>query len=346
MTLARLLLTGLTSCQRFDKPVVMPRKFLFILFLIVFLFFGIFNSAFASSVIFSDGFEEGFIEWTGNDEKWTTSGTSSATGVHSGLKRGQATGATETGDDVLLKNVSTLGNSTIKLEFWYRVYKGLENEDHVYVEWTPDGSNWNVLNDFTAVGESVNWEFTSYNFPIEANDKDNFAIRFRAHLGAVSSDIFYLDDVVVSVDGQSVQTTLTPTPTLVPTSSPQPKAGPPLAETATPVPSATKTPTPSPTPPTKTPTPLPSVTPSKTPTPVSSPIKTATSVPASVPIESSTPSTLVQKSEDSSLKELVASEDSGIFSASIFKSVGSKSFWLLGIMVLAVVFSLGKFKKN
>ncbi|OGN07826.1 MAG: hypothetical protein A3C61_00130 [Candidatus Yanofskybacteria bacterium RIFCSPHIGHO2_02_FULL_39_10] len=69
-------------------------------------------------------------------------------------------------------------------------------------------------------------------------------------------------------------------------------------------------------------------------------------MPASVPIESSTPSTLVQKSEDSSLKELVASEDSGIFSASIFKSVGSKSFWLLGIMVLAVVFSLGKFKKN
>src|SRR3989344_8375500 len=166
----------------------------------------------ASTVIFSDGFESDFSDWTGNDSKWDTSGTSSATGVHGGSRRAQVTGVTEPGDDVLLKNISTSTNQGIILEFWYRIYKGLEDEDHVYVEWTGDGSNWELINDFTAVNDSTIWEFASYNFPAGANNKSNFAIRFRAHLGALTSDIFYLDDVVLSSDGQGSGATPNPTP--------------------------------------------------------------------------------------------------------------------------------------
>ncbi|MDO8496117.1 MAG: choice-of-anchor J domain-containing protein [bacterium] len=310
----------------------------------------------ASTVIFSNGFESDFSDWTGNDLKWDTSGTSSATGVHSGSKRAQVTGATEPGDDVLLKNISISTNQGITLEFWYRIYKGLEDEDHVYVEWSGDGSNWNILNDFTALGDSATWEFASYSIPAEAGDSANFAIRFRAHLGAPSSDIFYLDDVVVSVE--SITNEPTPDSTGSPQATPTPEATPTSTSvpTSTPTPSTTSVP-PAPTPiaspkpiaeagnPTSTASPRPSLspqvasTPSKTPTPT--PVITY-SPKSDKPI--TTPRVIVD--EDLTTVSRSPEPDPNL-SASISSFFNnSKFFWLIGIMVLAVVFSLAKPKKD
>ncbi len=322
---------------------------LLIISLLIFSIFTFYFEVNASTVIFSDGFESDFSNWTGNDPKWDTSGTSSATGVHGGLKRAQVIGATDPGDDVLLKNISISTNQSVTLEFWHRVYRGLEDEDHVYVEWTGDGSNWNILNDFTALEDSATWEFASYSIPVEAGDNANFAIRFRAHLGASSSDIFYLDDIVVSVDSVPESTptpTTTPEATLTPTSMP----------TLTPTPSLTPVP-PAPTPiaspkptaevgtPTPTASPKPSIspqvtsTPSKTPTPI--PIITS-SPKSDKPI--TTPRVIVD--EDLTTASQSPEPDPNL-SASISTFFNnSKFFWLIGIMVLAVVFSLGKFKKD
>ncbi|MBI2065148.1 MAG: choice-of-anchor J domain-containing protein [Candidatus Yanofskybacteria bacterium] len=313
----------------------MNGKFLLFLFSIFLASFVVFDSALASTIIFSDGFESDFSEWTGNDVKWATSGTSSATGVHGGLKRAQATGATDPGDDVLLKSVPTVGYQGIKLEFWHRIYKGLESEDHVYVEWTPDGSNWNVLDDFTTVGESANWQFTSYNLPAEADNKDNFAFRFRAHLGAASSDIFYLDDVVLSGDSQNAQTTLAPTS--APTSTPLLSPAPSPVITASPTPSPSVRPTPSPSPVSE-----------ATPTPVPSPVKlsvSSTPVPTAIKARiapSTAPALIVEENTAKEFRE--ESAEDGSLSASLSNLMGSNSFLLMGLMVLAVVSSLAKFR--
>src|SRR3989344_7611745 len=195
----------------------MTGKFLLAAFLIFYFSFGVFYFAFAST-IFSDGLESDFSGWTGNDPKWETSGGN----IHGGAKRGEVKGNTEPGDDVLLKVITTEGYENITLNFWYRIYKGLEEEDHVYVEWTGDGLSWGLLNDFTALGDSMIWELASYNLPAGANDKSNFAIRFRAHLSAVTNDIFYLDDVVLLGDSQGLGSTPNPTPDLISTPTPAP----------------------------------------------------------------------------------------------------------------------------
>jgi len=308
-------------------------RFLIVLFFISILSSGVFHYALASAVIFSDGFEEDFSNWTGDDVKWTTSGTSSATGVHGGLRRAQVTGATDPGDDVLLKNVSTADYQGIKLEFWYRIYKGLEDEDHIYIEWTGDGSAWNILKDFTAVGDSTSWEFVSYNLPAEADNKDNFAFRFRAHLGAASSDIFYLDDIVLYGDGQNIQATLTPSPSPVPS----PTSSPTVLVSPTPLPSIKPTPSPLPVG-------------EATPTPLPSPVKlSVSSTPAPTIIKtkitsSTAPAPTVKENAEEEFQEEPAG--AGSLSASLVNLMGSNSFLLMGLMVVAVVFSLAKFKKD
>ena len=292
----------------------------------------------ASTVIFSDGFEAGFSNWTGNDEKWATSGTSVANGIKSGEKRAEVKGNTEPGDDVLLKSVSTSGSEGIVLEFWYRIKESLEDEDHVYIEWTDDGSSWNSLKDFTAIAKSDAWALASYPLPASADNNPTFAIRFRAHLGAASSDIFYLDDVAISANGGSLETPI-PTPT----------------SASTPTPISTPTPTPTPIP---TPTPMASLEPTGTPLPTFEPQTSSTSTPqlpaiSAVPTPTVNPSknpvsgsskTISVNTTQDSLQTAVGSEP---LSASIVsRFAGSKSFWLMGLMAMAVVFSMAKFKKD
>jgi len=316
----------------------------FVIFLSVFgLFY--FNFAYgANNVIFSDGFEDGFTNWTSNDVKWTTSGTSSETGVHSGLRRGQATGNTEMepGDDILVKNISTSGSQDIVLGFWYRIYKGLEDDDHVYIEWTSDGSNWIILQDFTDLADSPTWEFVSYNLPSEVNDKSSFAIRFRAHLGAVSSDIFYLDDVTFSGDTQNIQ--------LTPVASPELSAE---AGTPTPVPSGTPTVLPLAIP-TQTLAPSPAVLGFPAPSPSTTPSVSKTSVPPA-PVGTLTPTTTpivlsaTKISEEPSPSPSSEPEKIDEPSASNKNNIGSKIVWwsaLLAVFSVVTRISISKRKRD
>lgn len=329
--------------------------------------FTFYFTADASTVIFSDGFESDFSNWTGNDSKWDTSGGN----IHGGARRGEVKGNTEPGDDVLLKNVSTLGYGGIVLEFWYRIKESLEDDDHVYVEWTGDGSNWSILKDFTLVSNSAVWESNSFPLPIEAEDKSNFAIRFRAHLGAVTGDIFYLDDVVVSAE--SIMNEPTPvstgSPQATPTQEPTPDSTPATTPTFTSSPQVTlvsPTPVASPKPTaeagTLTPTPIPTFSPklsfsplstSSTPLNISEPATSLQVTPAlsknPIPVITSSPK-LNQESPNVNKDLTVASQSSEPdfnLSASISNFFNnSKFFWLVGVMILAVVFSLAKPKKD
>ena len=210
---------SLTLITQFDKKFDMVKKYSFILLFLCSIFVIPFISN-ASNFVFSDGFEDDFSNWTGNDPKWDTSGGN----VHGGSKRGEVKGNTEPGDDVLLKNMSTSGLRNVSLDFWYRIKESLEDDDHLYVEWTGDGNNWNTIKDFTLVSSSTVWESATFAFPVEAGDKQDFAIRFRAHLGAVTSDIFYLDDIVVSAESTTNESIPTPDPTTSPQSAPTSEA--------------------------------------------------------------------------------------------------------------------------
>ena len=355
----------------------MAGKILFILSLVFSLFFGVFYFAFASTVIFSDGFDDksfGFSGWHLEPElnKWKiTSGGNTIR--YSGTGRADIVGPTSTEKgvgytelNILSRDISTVGYENINLSFWYLIPKGksLKSDDHVYVEWTVDGSNWKVLYDFTNLGESTDWEHVSYNLPAEAASKTGFAIRLHAYL-TVSTRAFYLDELSLSGDGQGVGPT------------PQPEAGPPPAETPTPTPTPTTpalTPTPVPLTPTprstltptptvsKTPTPLPSATRTPSPAPTKTPTPTPTSILAQTPSPSTmltmtpspsalpkntTPSVSPSKTPVPSVSAVtVTSPESSSLSASISGFAGSKSFWLIGMMIVAAVFSLAKFKKD
>lgn len=307
----------------------------------------------ASTVIFSDGFESEFSSWSSSDSKWDTSGGN----VHSGSKRGEVKGNTEPDDDILVKNISTAGKERMVLEFWYRIKESLEDEDHLYVEWTADGSSWDILKDFTAVSSSTIWESYSTPLPFEANDNAYLAIRFRAHLGAVTSDIFYLDDIVVSADLIQGESTPTPSLEVSPTSTPIPTS----------IPSATPVP-PTPSTDSSNPSSGPKVSGQVTPTPIStsfpSPEPTMIAeIPKPTVVNSVTPiaaaSSNVEKQDQDLASDFTPPATAGTkedfntpsqptnLSASVSNFFNnSKLFWLMGIMILAVVLSISKFKNN
>jgi len=338
----------------------MIAKILSVIFIVFFLLFGVFYYTFASTVIFSDSFDDksvGFSGWRLDPEitKWKiTSGGSTIR--YSGTGRADVVGptATEKGQgyselNILTKNISTSGYGDITLSFWYLIPKGksLKEDDHVYVEWSPDGSNWNLLDNFTNLVESTNWQKKSYVLPSSAGNNANFLIRFKAFLN-VSTRAFYLDDVVLSGDDQGVEST--PASSLEPTITPIPM----FSVTPTPILSTTKTPTPT-TSVSKTPTPSPLITSSKTPHITFTPNPSSTPVPSVSIVPKSTPSLSVQayaeeptqkSNTDLAEESEKDTEDSSALSASISGITSSKALWLLGPLVLVVVLSLGKFNKK
>lgn len=190
------------------------RRFIKIGFYLLFAFIATSFFLFTSGIkgeslnLFSDGFEDGFDTpdiWTSVIQpKWdTTSGGN--TDSYSGEARADIKGNThdeeegDSEDDILLKNISTAAYENINLSFWYKIKKSFEEEDHLYIEWTADGQNWNQLDDFTNIVASGSWIQASYDLPQEANNNENFGFRFRAILDA-GNDEFYLDDVLLSAD--------------------------------------------------------------------------------------------------------------------------------------------------
>jgi hypothetical protein len=243
-----------------------------------------------ATILFSDGFESNnFSNWTpvvGN--KWSVKGGD----THSGQKRAEVKGGGQESDKILVKNKSTAGYQNIVLSFWYKIKESLENTDHLYVEWSNDGTTWNQLEDFTNIRKSDSWQKKLHNLTdTSANNQSSFRFRFRAVFDASSNDAFYLDDVLLT--GELIPTpTPTPTPTVEPTPTPTPSPTP--TETPTPTPTPTETPTPTPTPiveptPTPTPTPEPTPTPTVEPTPTPTPIETPTPTPTPIPTPTPTP---------------------------------------------------------
>lgn len=249
-------------------------------FVMIALSYSVLTSAAAIS-LFSDGFEEDFDNWSSVDSpKWDTA-SGGSTDRHSGEARADVKGNTndendeEDGDILLVEDISTSGYENIELTFWYKIKKSLEEDDHVYVEWS-NGDGWNLLEDFTDTDETEGWISTSYTLSEDSSDIDSLSLRFRADLDG-GSDHFYLDDVSLTGDEiveEEEEPSDDPEPTESedpeptesedpePTESEEPSPSP--SEDPSPSPSEDPTPSPSddPTPsPSEDPTPSPSVTP-------------------------------------------------------------------------------------
>jgi len=156
-------------------------------------------SAFAASVsIFSDDFEaNNFNKWTTHESKWATF----SSGALSGSRSAKVAGNTS-GDKLLVKNISTATYENLNLSFSYRVTQALEASDHVYVEWTQNGTSWNTIADYTNLSAGGILS-ASLDLSSDANDKSNFGFRFRANLNG-SSDVFRIDEV--SLTGTKINT--------------------------------------------------------------------------------------------------------------------------------------------
>lgn len=144
-----------------------------------------------SSLLFSDGFEsDDFGSWTFADTEWRT--IKKASNAQSGEYRAEIKGNT-LGDSVLLAEESTSGYESVKLIFWHKISQKLEDDDHVFVEWSGDGNNWNQIADFSSISAG-NWSKSEYYLSENANDNAGFRFRFLANLNG-GSDVFWLDDV-------------------------------------------------------------------------------------------------------------------------------------------------------
>lgn len=146
----------------------------------------------ASATIFSDGFESGdFRLWTTADKNWRTSSTNAHSGKIKALVEDTR------GDSNLQKNISTSGYENITLSYWYKIDKALKKSDHVYVEWSPDGKEWNELTDYTNTKFPSEWTEEVFNLSSKADNNPDFSFRFRANLKS-GRDEFWLDDVSLS----------------------------------------------------------------------------------------------------------------------------------------------------
>mgnify|MGYP005844493179 CR=1 FL=1 len=146
-----------------------------------------------AETIWSDGFESGdFSLWTSAGPNWATSGGN----THSGAKRAQIVGSAQEDSSLVLAN-SLAGYKDIQLNYWYRIYDGLEVADFLYVEWTPNGADWQQLVFYNNLASSVDWHNASFDLPDLADNNPLFQLRLRANLSA-GSDVVYFDDFQLS----------------------------------------------------------------------------------------------------------------------------------------------------
>jgi len=155
-----------------------------------------------AAMIWSDGFESGdFSAWTSASGNWTMSGGN----VHSGLKRAQVFGPCAADGDVLLLSRSLAGDKNVTLDYWYRVYKDLENDDFIFVEWTPNGLDWLALTTYSNIVANTDWQEATFLLPSGADDNPLFEFRLRAKLNSgVASDCVYFDDFMLIPEPASV----------------------------------------------------------------------------------------------------------------------------------------------
>jgi hypothetical protein len=151
----------------------------------------------APTTLFSDGFEAtpAFPNWTQADNKWQND----SNGPHTGSRLANVNGPSSTGGEILRKAISAVGYEDITFSFWYR-YNGLDDGDQVFVEWTADGTIWNIAAQFNGADGNTDdvtaWTLSSVTLPPAADNSPNFAIRFRSDVN-VGNDNFFLDDVTI-----------------------------------------------------------------------------------------------------------------------------------------------------
>jgi hypothetical protein len=158
--------------------------------------FFIFNSAQAGvpvATIFSDGFESGtFTSWDAYGTNWSVGNGN----PHAGSKRAEISGVTTT-SNLIEKDISTAGYNNITISYWYEVQEALESNDHVYVEWSTNGTTWNQAADQTSLAKNTSWVQSSLTLPSGASNNSGFRFRFRAVMDA-NNDEFRLDDVALT----------------------------------------------------------------------------------------------------------------------------------------------------
>jgi hypothetical protein len=203
------------------------------------------------TVIFTDDFESQTLDnWSSVDPAWTNASAS----AHSGTRKARAAGPVE--NAFLTKMISTLGYEHIVLRFWYDTSTSWGSNDTTIIEWTTNGTSWNVLGTLSEedgtplVLEGEEWIEKTFPLPAGADDISGFGIRFVATMNG-QSERFYVDDVVLAGahtgSGEPTPTpTPEPTPTHIPTPTPtqQPEPTPTVTPSPTQAPQPTATPTP------------------------------------------------------------------------------------------------------
>ncbi len=141
------------------------------------------NDRFESASLVADG-------WTTVGGNWKI--TSSSLAAHGGTSGADVQGNTDPDDDVMSKTFSSVGFQGIRWNYWYKVRDGLESTDHLYAEWSPDGSIWNGLADYTSLATG-DWQEATFALPAQADNNANLVFRFRARLSA-TTDRMHIDD--------------------------------------------------------------------------------------------------------------------------------------------------------
>lgn len=163
-------------------------------FLVMSCFFSGSGSVLASTSLFSDNFEanDAFANWTSHDANWVYS----ADGAGGSLFKAHLTGDTGGLDSILLKNYDTSDYQNVVLSYVYKL-GSLEATDHVYAEYTANGTDWTILADYTNYGGTSEFVSASFSLPADAADNADFGFRFRGVTNA-AGDHLYIDNIVLS----------------------------------------------------------------------------------------------------------------------------------------------------
>lgn len=137
------------------------------------------NTAQAATTIFSDDFSGDFSAWTSVDANpgWEASNNQAKT--H---------GNVSNNDRSLTKTLSSVGYEDINLSFQYRIPQSgnIEGNDHIFVEWSANGTVWNVIVDYTNSNTETNNLSESYCNNGTDNDDDGLIDWADPQCGAVS----------------------------------------------------------------------------------------------------------------------------------------------------------------
>jgi hypothetical protein len=146
------------------------------------------NGAGGGGLNFSDGFESGDFSTGG----WTTSGSTSVKGAssYSGSYGAELKKAAS-----IEKAISTVGVTNIQVGY-ARKTAGYDGGETLDVEWSTNGSTWNLL-ESTA---DTSWAVQSWSLPAGAEGQAGFRVRFLTNASA-NNEKAHIDDVTITGTG-------------------------------------------------------------------------------------------------------------------------------------------------